>query len=198
MEIRRVTLTGRAAIMAPLDHDHAADILEALRDGDACRFLRWGPLSTSEEAHALIDEAHRHEAAGQALPFAIQLKGSGKTIGSTRLLDIRPKDRQVEVGSTFIAPAYWSSAASLEHRLLLLTHCFEALRCIRVSVKMDVRNTRARVAAEQQGYVQEGILRKERNIKGYQRDTVYYSILEDEWPTVRSWLLAKLDKKMND
>jgi RimJ/RimL family protein N-acetyltransferase len=131
-------------------------------------------------------------AKGHIMVFAQVWNETGEVIGSTRLLDIRPADRQVEIGSTFLARAYWRTPANTESKLLFLTHCFERLGCVRVALKTDGRNVRSQQAIERLGAVREGVLRKHMNVRGYQRDTVYYSILDSEWPTVKARLEARL------
>jgi RimJ/RimL family protein N-acetyltransferase len=107
-------------------------------------------------------------------------------------LDLRPADRQVEIGATFLARAYWRTPANTEAKYLLLRDCFERLGCVRVALKTDGRNVRSQAAIERLGAVREGVLRKHMNVKDYQRDTVYYSILEDEWPAVKERLANRL------
>ena len=106
---------------------------------------------------------------------------------------MRPADRQVEIGSTFLARDYWRTPANTESKYLFLKHCFETLGCIRVALKTDGRNARSQEAIARLGAVREGTLRKHMNVRGYQRDTVYFSILDTEWPSVRSRLAARLD-----
>ena len=125
--------------------------------------------------------------------FAQVWRETGRAIGSTRLLDVRPADRQVEIGSTFLARDYWRTPANTESKYLFLKHCFETLGCIRVALKTDGRNARSQEAIARLGAVREGTLRKHMNVRGYQRDTVYFSILDTEWPSVRSRLAARLD-----
>ena len=192
MDIGPVTLRGRHVVLEPLDERHAAGIFEAMRDEEVCRYLAWAPPATIDDTRALIREAQELTARGQALAFAQVWSPSGTAIGSTRLLDIRLKDRQVEIGSTFLARGYWRTPANTEAKYLLLRHCFESAGCVRVALKTDGRNTRAQTAIERLGAVREGVLRKHMNVRGYQRDTVYYSILDTEWPAVKAHLEARL------
>jgi RimJ/RimL family protein N-acetyltransferase len=113
-------------------------------------------------------------------------------IGSTRLLDVRPADRQVAIGSTFLARDFWRTPANTESKYLLLSYCFERLDCVRVALKTDARNVRSQEAIARLGAVCEGVLRKHMNVRGYQRDTVYFSILAEEWPAVKARLQARL------
>jgi RimJ/RimL family protein N-acetyltransferase len=192
MEIHPVTLPGRHVTLEPLDERHAADLFEAMRDEEVCRYLAWAPPTSPAETQALIREAREITARGQCVAFAQIWNASGAAIGSTRYLDIRPKDRHVEIGSTFLGRAYWRTSANTEAKYLLLRHAFESLGCVRVTLKTDGRNTRSQAAIERLGAVREGVLRKHLNVRGYQRDTVYYSVLEAEWPAVKARLEARL------
>ena len=128
----------------------------------------------------------------ESIVFAQIWRETGRAIGSTRLLDVRPADRQVEIGATFLARDYWRTAANTESKYLFLRHCFETLGCVRVALKTDGRNVRSQEAIARLGAVREGTLRKHMNVRGYQRDTVYFSILDTEWPEVRARLGARL------
>jgi RimJ/RimL family protein N-acetyltransferase len=192
MDLSPITLTGKVVTLEPLDDRHAADLFEVMRDEEVCRYLRWNPPQSIEEARALIDEAKHLMARRETLIFAQIWNETGQCIGSTRLLDVRPADRQVEIGSTFLARTFWRTAANTESKFLFLRHCFESLGCVRVALKTDARNVRSQRAIERIGAVREGVLRKHMNAKGFQRDTVYYSILDTEWPTVKSTLELRL------
>src|SRR5439155_26840355 len=137
-------------------------------------------------------EAREVMARRESIAFAQVWNATGEAIGSTRLLDLRPRDRQVEIGSTFLARPYWRTPANTESKLLLLEHCFERLGCVRVALKTDGRNVRSQAAIERLGAAREGTLRKHMNVRGYQRDTVYFSILEGEWPAVKRRLAERL------
>ena len=193
MELGPVTLLrGRHVTLEPLDERHAPGLFDAMRDEEVCRYLAWPPPADPRR-----DPRPHPRRAGADGPRPVCRLRSGlerdrPTIGSTRFLDIRPKDRQVEIGSTFLARAYWRTPANTEAKYLLLRHCFESLGCVRVALKTDGRNTRSQTAIERLGAVREGVLRKHMNVRGYQRDTVYYSILEDEWPAVKARLEARL------
>jgi len=157
-----------------------------------CRYLAWPPPATIDETLALIREARELMAARRSIVFAQVWRETGRAIGSTRLLDVRPDDRQVEIGATFLGRAYWGTAANTESKYLFLRHCFERLGCVRVALKTDGRNVRSQEAIARLGAVREGVLRRDRNVRGYQRDTVYFSILDDEWPAVKARLEARL------
>jgi RimJ/RimL family protein N-acetyltransferase len=192
MDLAPLTLRGRHVVLEPLDERHASGIFEAMRDEEVCRYLAWPPPAALDETRAFIRDARELTARGQCVAFAQVWSATGAAIGSTRYLDIRPRDRHVEIGSTFLGRAYWRTPANTEAKYLLLRHAFESLGCVRVTLKTDGRNTRSQAAIERLGAVREGVLRKHMNVRGYQRDTVYFSILEDEWPAVKARLEARL------
>ena len=198
MDLTPVTLRGRWLTLEPLEERHAPDLFAAMQDEEVCRSLVWPPPASPDETLALIREARDLMARRQSIVFAQVWNATGRAIGSTRLLDVRPADRQVEIGSTFLARAYWRTAANTESKYLFLRHCFEALGCVRVALKTDGRNVRSQEAIARLGAVREGVLRRHVNVRGYQRDTVYYSILEDEWPAVKVRLEARLSVAASD
>ncbi len=187
-----VTLEGRYITLEPLAERHAREIFDVMQDEDVCRYLAWAPPKTLDETLALIRQAEGLMARRESVVFAQIWKASGRAIGSTRLLDVRPGDRQVEIGSTFLGRDYWRTAANTESKFLFLGHCFDTLGCVRVALKTDGRNVRSQEALSRLGAVREGTLRKHMNVRGYQRDTVYFSILDTEWPAVRTRLSTRL------
>ena len=195
MDLTPVTLAGRFVTLEPLDERHAPDLFEVMQDAEVCRYLFWAPPKALDETLALVREAKDLMARRQSLVFAQVWNATGRCVGSTRLLDVRPADRQVEIGSTFLARSHWRGPANTESKLLFLTHCFEVLGCLRVALKTDGRNLRSQDAIARLGAVREGVLRKHMNIKGFQRDTVYYSILDTEWPAVAARLAARLEAR---
>jgi N-acetyltransferase len=192
MDLTPPTLSGKFVTLEPIEERHAADLFATMQDEEVCRYLAWPPPAKVEETAALIREARELMARRQSIVFAQIWNATGRAIGSTRLLDLRPADRQVEIGSTFLAREYWRTPANTEAKLLFLSYCFETLRCVRVALKTDGRNVRSQEAIARLGAVREGVLRKHMNVRGYQRDTVYFSILADEWPAVRARLQARL------
>jgi RimJ/RimL family protein N-acetyltransferase len=192
MDLTPPTLRGRHVTLEPIEERHAAGLFRAMRDDEVCRYLAWPPPTRVEETEILIREARDLMARRQTIVFAQVWNETGEAIGSTRLLDVRPADRQVEIGATFLGRAYWRTPANTESKLLFLEHCFERLGCVRVALKTDGRNLRSQQAIERLGAVREGTLRKHMNVRGYQRDTVYYSILDSEWPAVKGRLEQRL------
>ena len=192
MDLTPPTLRGRFVTLEPLEERHASDLFAAMQDEEVCRYLAWPAPVKLDETLALIWEARDIMARRQSIVFAQVWNATGRAIGSTRLLDVRPADRQVEIGSTFLARDYWRTPANTESKLLFLTYCFETLGCVRVALKTDGRNLRSQGAIARLGAVREGVLRKHMNVRGHQRDTVYFSILEPEWPAVKARLQARL------
>ena len=135
--------------------------------------------------------ARRH-----SIVFAQIWNETGRCVGSTRLLDVRPADRHVEIGATFLAREFWRTPANSESKYLFLRHCFETLGCVRVALKTDGRNLRSQEAVARLGATREGVLRRHMRVKGYQRDTVYLSILDNEWPAVKARLEARLSGRL--
>jgi len=192
MDVTPVTLTGTVLTLEPLDERHAPDLFAAMQDEEVCRYLAWPPPKALDETLALVRDARDLVARRQSIVWAQVWNATGRAIGSTRLLDVRPADRQVEIGSTFLARDFWRTPANTESKYLLLTYCFERLECVRVALKTDGRNVRSQEAIARLGAVREGVLRRHMNVRGYQRDTVYFSILAEEWPGVKARLQARL------
>jgi RimJ/RimL family protein N-acetyltransferase len=194
MDLTPVTLAGAHLRLEPLEERHAPDLFAVMQDEEVCRYLAWPPPRQLEETLALIRDARDLMARRQSIVYAQVWNATGRAIGSTRLIDVRPADRQVEIGSTFLAREYWRTLANTEGKLLFLTHCFERLGCVRVALKTDGRNLRSQEAIARLGAVREGVLRRHMNVRGYHRDTVYFSVLAEEWPAVKARLEARLAK----
>ena len=126
-------------------------------------------------------------AAGLELPFATIRQTDAKIVGSSRFLSLRPEHRSLEIGWTWLAPEVWQTGANIEAKLLMLCDAFGRLGCRRVELKTDALNERSRGAMEALGAVFEGIHRKHMLVRGGEnRDSAWYSVLDDEWPTVRA------------
>jgi len=126
--------------------------------------------------------------------FVMQSKETGDYFGKTSFLDVIPEDRHMEIGGTFIAPAYRGGTTNFEIKLMMLTEAFDLRGCERVTLKANALNARSRRAIEKIGAKFEGILRHHRLMSdGSWRDSAYYSILREEWPQVRSGLEEKIE-----
>ncbi|MCU1334730.1 MAG: family acetyltransferase [Bryobacterales bacterium] len=150
-------------------------------------------VATPKDMAAYIQTALDAQAAGTALPFATVHAPSGQVVGSTRYMNIDAANRRVEIGSTWIAAPWRRTAVNTEAKYLMLRHAFETLGCIRVELKTDALNQRSRNAIRRIGATEEGTLRQHLiTWSGRLRDTVYFSILDSEWPRVKQDLEQKL------
>lgn len=192
MIVEPVTLEGRYIRLEPLSPAHHAALCEVSQDED---IWRWTVTSgrTPEQMRAFIETALKWQAEGSALPFATIEKASGRPVGSTRFMNIDTANRRVEIGATWIGLPWQRTPVNTEAKYLMLRHAFETLGCIRVEFKADVLNERSRVALLRIGAKQEGIFRNHMIMAdGRIRDSVYFSIINSEWPAVKAMLEEKL------
>lgn len=188
LTIEPVTLEGKLVRLEPLRRQHGEGLWEAGQFEEIWTYMS-SKMNKPEDAHAFIDLALKNEVEGTELPFVIVNRQSGKIIGSTRFLNISRKDRGLEIGYTWLTPSVWKTAINTECKLLLLRHSFEDLGCIRVQLKTDSRNKNSQRAIARIGGTYEGILRNHMVLPdGYIRDSVYFSIVDREWPAVKEKL----------
>lgn len=146
-------------------------------------------VQTPEEMRSYMESALRLQAEGSSLPFVTIERSSGRIVGSTRFGNYDPLNRRIEIGWTWLARGWQRTATNTEAKYLMLTHAFERLGCVRVELKTDVLNLPSRKAMMRIGAKEEGILRKHTLMwTGRYRDTVFYSILDEEWPQVKARL----------
>jgi len=187
-----VTLEGEQVRMVPLSMEHLDGLCAVGLDPE---LWQWVPtqVRTPDEMHAYIQDALEEQQRGVSLPFTTTLKASGQVVGSTRFANIDMQDRRLEIGWTWIGKPWQRSVVNTEAKYLMLRHAFETLGCVRVELKTDGLNERSRNAILRIGAKQEGILRRQKlTYSGRMRDTVYFSILDDEWPEVKSRLESRL------
>ena len=188
MMVAPVTLEGRHVRLEPLAKAHLAGLAEVGLDEE---LWRWIPTSvrTREEMAEYIDTALGEQERGVSLPFAIVEKATGRAIGSTRYGNIERMHHRVEIGWTWVAREWQRTAMNTEAKYLLLRHAFETLGCMRVELKTDSLNEKSRAAILRIGAKEEGTLRKHVvTWTGRIRDSVYFSILDTEWPEVKARL----------
>ncbi len=184
-----ISLAGRHVRLEPLAPRHAEDLYAAGREPRVWPYMARGEFTSLQDVREWIGQALALQETGTQIPFAIVLRKSGTAVGSTRYLDIRRADRGLEIGWTWIAPEQQRSAVNTECKYLLLRHAFEDLGAVRVQLKTDLRNERSQRAIERLGALREGVLRKHMTVRdGFIRDTIYYSILDTEWPEVKTRL----------
>jgi RimJ/RimL family protein N-acetyltransferase len=191
-ESGRTILHGRLVELVPMDHSHFEELFLLALDKRIWEFLPFDG-SKPDRFLALYTEALENNAKGLCYPFVILDKATGGLAGTTRLLDLVPKDRKLEIGHTWLHPDFWGSGMNTESKLLLLTFCFETLKTVRVQLRANEVNLRSRRAIEKIGATFEGILRKDKiSYRGVHRNSAYYSIIDDEWPRVKANLSASL------
>lgn len=192
LAIGPATLEGRWVRLEPLQRQHVDALAAISGDEEIWRYISM-PLATHSDVATFVERALATAERGDEIPFVIIEKVTGTIVGSTRFMDIRREHRAVEIGSTWLGRAWWRTAINIESKYLLLRHLFDDVGCLRVSLKTDARNLRSQRAIERLGAVREGVLRKHMIVQnGYSRDTVYYSIIDTEWPAIRSTMERNL------
>ena len=193
MEIAPVTLTGSVVRLEPLAEQHVADLTVAAHDERIWRYMLYDYPDNKEKMLAWVRDILARQAAGTDLTFAVIYCASGRAIGATRYLEIRPENRGLEIGGTWYATEFQRTMVNTECKYLLLKHAFEILDCIRVQFKADARNEQSLRAIERIGAEREGVLRNHYILPdGGYRDSVYFSILDSEWPKVKKRVEAML------
>ncbi len=195
MNVSPIILQGNRVRLEPLSLTHALDLFDMSRQPEMWEFLIAAPIQTMEEMRAWVQKAGEQMAAGTNIWFAIIRRTDNRVVGVTSYLNISHADRGLEIGGTWLSPEVWRTAVNSECKYLLLRHAFEVLGCIRVQLKTDERNLRSQRAIERLGAVKEGILRKYQvTHSGHQRNTVMFSIIDLEWPGVKTKLEQSLEK----
>lgn len=195
MEVQPVTLEGEHVRLEPLSMDDHLDGLRAAAENTDV--FRWFSRDWTGAMVDFVTAALEDRDAGTAVPFATVRRASGEVIGSTRFCRAAPAHRRVEIGWTWLAPAHQRTAANTEAKYLMLGHAFESWGCLRVELKTDSRNDRSRAAIRRIGATQEGTLRKHMQTHQGTRDTVYYSVIDEEWSAVKRDLEGMLDRQSN-
>ncbi|MEX3509591.1 GNAT family N-acetyltransferase [Kocuria sp. WRN011] len=185
-------LIGDLVQLEPLSVDHAPELAEAIAENDL--YTTWvARLPAPENMLEDIETRLNQNAEQQAVPWAIRRISDGRAVGVTTFLHIRPEDRRLEIGSTWIASSAQGTGINAESKLLLLTYAFETLGCIAVEFRTHWHNRRSRAAIAALGAKQDGVLRNHDVWQdGTVRDVVVFSIIDREWPTVRLGLREKV------
>ncbi len=187
-----VTLEGRYVRLVPLAREHLPALWEVAREPELWR-LTMAQVRTEDDLRRYVESALAARDAGAALPFATTLAASGRVVGSTRFHAAEPQHRRVEIGWTWVGVPWQRTPVNTEAKLLMLTHAFETLGCLRVELKTDALNEKSRNAMLRMGAKEEGTLRKHQiTDTGRVRDSVYFSVVDDEWPEVRRRLQEML------
>src|SRR3954469_19047846 len=187
-----VTLTGDLVTLEPLRVEHSDDLVAAASDGRLWE-LWYTSVPSPERMRAAIEGKLAEQAAGTTLPFTVRRSDTGAVVGMTTYLNIEPDVPRLEIGSTWTARSAQRTGVNAESKLLLLTHAFEVLGCLAVEFRTHWHNMQSRAAIARLGARQDGVLRNHRRLPdGSLRDTVVFSILDTEWPAVRSGLRHRL------
>jgi RimJ/RimL family protein N-acetyltransferase len=189
-----ITLEGRHVRLEPLAQTHHPALCAVGLDPELWELIPYR-VATPEDMAAYIQTALDAQAASTALPFATVDIASGRVVGSTRYMNIDVANRRVEIGATWIAAPWRRTAVNTEAKYLMLHHAFETFNCIRVELKTDALNQRSRNAIRRIGATEEGTFRQHMiTWSGRLRDSVYFSILDSEWPRVKQDLEQKLSR----
>lgn len=194
MNVEPRTLHGEYIRLEPLS---AARHLEELQEvGSDPSLFRWFAASyaTPEQMQVFVQDALSACEDGSSLPFTTMLQSSGTAIGSTRFCNITPEKERVEIGWTWITPEQQRTPANTEAKYLMLRHAFEEWECARVEFETAASNQPSRKSLARVGATEEGRLRKHMIIQGELQDSVLFSILDSEWPSIRSNFERKLDR----
>ena len=190
-----VVLEGRHVRLEPLAKEHLAGLARVGLDEELWRWIPV-PVRTAEELAEYIETALEEQKRGVSLPFALIEKATGRAIGSTRYGNIDRTHHRVEIGWTWVAREWQRSAVNTEAKYLLLQHAFETLGCIRVELKTDSLNEKSRAAILRIGAKEEGIFRNHMiTSSGRLRHSVYFSIVNSEWPAVKARLESLLNSR---
>ncbi len=192
-----ISLEGSIVRLDPIRREHAEMFWDVATD-HLDSIFQWIPyrMQTSEDFQRLVEKAFHEQEDGESVVFATVERSSGRVIGSTRFMNIDRANRRVEIGSTWIAPAWQRTAVNTEAKYLMLRHAFDVWKCFRVELKTDALNQKSRNAILRIGAKEEGTLRRHvLTWTGRVRDSVYFSILDSEWPEVKAKLEAMLARQ---
>ncbi|UQO38196.1 GNAT family N-acetyltransferase [Burkholderia cepacia] len=190
--VEQPILTGKRVELRPLERSDRQALLDAAADGRLWN-LKVTVVPGPDTIDAYIDTALQGRSAATVMPFTIVDRASGRAIGSTRFWKIDRKNRKLEIGHTWLSESAQRTRANTEAKWLLLGYAFDVLQCVRVQFTTDELNEKSRAAILRLGAKQEGIVRHERIMPdGRKRNSVRFSIIDDEWPEVRARLMAKL------
>jgi RimJ/RimL family protein N-acetyltransferase len=186
MEVKPVVLTGKYVRLEPLAEEHTSALAEIGVGQPFWHFMLYGDMTSADDMRNWVLDILSRGENGTDLPFVAIHLDSGRVAGATRYLNIATKDRGLEIGGTWYGQEFQRTPVNTECKYLLLRHAFETLGCIRVQLKTDLRNERSQKAIERIGAVKEGVLRNHMILPdGHYRHSVFYSILDTEWPDVK-------------
>lgn len=195
MEVKPTVLEGQHVRLEPMTEAHVPGLAEIGVGQTFWDFMLYGNVNTIEDMTNWVQDILSRAEKGTDLPFVVIHLASGRVAGATRYLNIMPKDRGLEIGGTWYGSEFQRTPVNTECKYLLLSHAFETLGCIRVQLKTDLRNERSQRAIERIGAVKEGVLRNHMILPdGRFRHSVFYSILDTEWPDIKKRLEGMLER----
>lgn len=188
-------LSGQTVELRPLEKEHFPELEALAKDMRIWEFMSF-PVYESERFHELFNLALEEREKGNQYPFVVFNKKTHKIIGSTRFIEMQPAHRKLEIGWTWLDPAYWATVVNPECKFLLLSYCFEELNTSRVMLRTDENNKRSRKAIEKIGGVFEGILRHDIiRHNNTRRNSAWFSIIDTEWPETKTRLINLVNNK---
>ncbi len=195
MEVKPVVLQGKYVRLEPMTEAHVPGLAEIGVGQPFWDFMLYGDMNSVDDMRKWVLDILSRSQRGTDLPFAVIHLASGRVAGATRYLNILLKDRGLEIGGTWYGLEFQRTPVNTDCKYLLLRHAFETLGCIRVQLKTDLRNERSQKAIERLGAVKEGVLRNHMILPdGRIRHSVFYSILDTEWPGVKKRLEGMLER----
>jgi RimJ/RimL family protein N-acetyltransferase len=190
-------LQGRIVALEPLEPRHEEGLWRAAGDPDVWRWMTVNAGVDRDVFGTWFQDALAAARESREAPFAIVAADDGRPVGSSRYLTLRPEHRGLEIGYTWMARETWGKGHNVEAKLLLLEHAFERLGCMRVEFKTEAKNERSRAALAALPAQFEGVFRSHMIVRGGElRDSAYYSVTEDEWPAVKTALLARVEARL--
>jgi RimJ/RimL family protein N-acetyltransferase len=195
MEVNPVVLTGKHVRLERMTEEHVPGLAEIGVGQTFWDFMLYGNMQSIDDMHNWVLDILSRARKGTDVPFVVIHLASGRVAGATRYLNIMSKDRGLEIGGTWYGLEFQRTPVNTECKYLLLRYAFETLGCIRVQLKTDSRNERSQKAIERLGAVREGMLRNHMILPdGRYRHSVFYSILDTEWPQVKTRLEEMLER----
>lgn len=191
--LEKVTLIGTKVRLEPLSLHHLDDLAATTQDPETWLYHGCGNLTARSALESYIASVQEEPERETGLPFVIVRQEDGRVVGSSCLFDISLTHRRGEIGRTWLAPEARRTSVNTEAKLLMFQHAFETLQLLRVQIKTDTRNAVSIRAIERLGAKYEGVLRSHMVLHdGYRRDTIYFSVLVEEWAEVKERLQGKL------
>lgn len=195
MNVQPIVLEGQFVRLEPMRSEHV-DALWRAGDHESLWRLIPTQVESRDDMRKYVESALVDQSRGIALPFVTVERSSDEVVGSTRFGNIDVGNRRAEIGWTWITPDRQRTVINSEAKLLMLTHAFETWKCIRVELKTDFLNERSRNAILRIGAKEEGVFRNHVICDtGRFRDSVYFSIIETEWESVKSNITSKINKR---